>query len=714
MLCDDCAEMSISESGRHKTSEGIVPRENFSPSVRHGTSEGIVPQENTSTSVRHDTSDGIVPRENTAASVRRETSNGIVPRENSSTNIRRETSEEIDPRENISTNVRRETSEEIVPREMPDLSARDADVQMKTMYDRRVFMYNRLKKQMDSVERLLQLTNVEMVNQEMVNLDQMLNGLVEMNMQYVTLLSSEEAEAAMTWMSSVDDEVFAMKRRVCEWMQWQERDNYSDRKSRTSRSSSRTSRSSRSRSSGNSAQSQAIHNKAKLAGLKAKLAIAEENVQKDIERKIARMRRVEGEKIESSLRDLREQIVECEAAEHVYNEVGCVPKSTEEKFLPALPSDQSRTRFDVKDNPLAESSSRHSSDHTDLSKLNEAMVDMLNLHAAPNADIDVFNGDPLEFHYFRALFRDVVENKVSDQRGRLMRLIKYTSGEPKELIKGFVHSDSRHCFDEAMSTLADEYGNPSRISSAYLKELRNWPLIKHGDSRAYRSFCHFLKRCNVLKTQGQLCVLDSVDSIRSVVGKFPSQVQESWNRKSLNIKTKQCRESDFSDLVKFVEEQNRLVNNPEYSREAFFETKTGVAKVKSFLVGHPKAHCYFCDSNHPLEICQDFAQLNLEDRQKFVKERRLCFGCLNPTNPKHFSKICEQRMVCEICDGGHPTLLHEEAAQHVSVAHTEASGTCGNVVNLSVVPVKIWHEDDPSNVRSVYALLDECSQGNIH
>ena len=59
------------------------------------------------------------------------------------------------------------------------------------------------------------------------------------------------------------------------------------------------------------------------------------------------------------------------------------------------------------------------------------MISMMELQSAPTVKLDVFAGDPLEYSYFKASFRDVVEKTIPDQKGKLTRLIQYTSGEPK-------------------------------------------------------------------------------------------------------------------------------------------------------------------------------------------------------------------------------------------------------------------------------------------
>ena len=46
------------------------------------------------------------------------------------------------------------------------------------------------------------------------------------------------------------------------------------------------------------------------------------------------------------------------------------------------------------------------------------------LTAAPKVDMEPFDGNTLNYHYFIVLFKEVVESKIDDIRGRLTRLIK--------------------------------------------------------------------------------------------------------------------------------------------------------------------------------------------------------------------------------------------------------------------------------------------------
>ena len=61
------------------------------------------------------------------------------------------------------------------------------------------------------------------------------------------------------------------------------------------------------------------------------------------------------------------------------------------------------------------------------------MSKLLRQQAAP--DVDIFNGDPVDYHYFIAVLDEVIEKKIDDPWGRLTRLIKYTDSQPNEMIK---------------------------------------------------------------------------------------------------------------------------------------------------------------------------------------------------------------------------------------------------------------------------------------
>ena len=71
--------------------------------------------------------------------------------------------------------------------------------------------------------------------------------------------------------------------------------------------------------------------------------------------------------------------------------------------------------------------------------VSEMICKLLKYQGAPEVEIDKFNGNQLGCQYFVSMFNQVVEKKVIDQTGRLTRLLKFTGGEAKELVKHCIH-----------------------------------------------------------------------------------------------------------------------------------------------------------------------------------------------------------------------------------------------------------------------------------
>ena len=55
---------------------------------------------------------------------------------------------------------------------------------------------------------------------------------------------------------------------------------------------------------------------------------------------------------------------------------------------------------------------------TDTS-VSDILCKMMKQQSAPEININVFDGNPLNFHYFMAVFKEAVEKKIEYARGRL-------------------------------------------------------------------------------------------------------------------------------------------------------------------------------------------------------------------------------------------------------------------------------------------------------
>ena len=106
--------------------------------------------------------------------------------------------------------------------------------------------------------------------------------------------------------------------------------------------------------------------------------------------------------------------------------------------------------------------------------------------SAPDVRMEEFDGNPLNFNYFRSIFRETVEKKIDDPHGRLTQVIKYTCGEARELVKNFIHDRPDVGYTNAMNLLEKQYGDPHRLLASYRREIKQMSKINTGDAVAFR------------------------------------------------------------------------------------------------------------------------------------------------------------------------------------------------------------------------------------
>ena len=368
-------------------------------------------------------------------------------------------------------------------------------------------------------------------------------------------------------------------------------------------------------------------------------------------------------------------------------------------------------------------------EYTESSKpqLLSTISELLKMQSAPDVSIDTFNGDPLEFKYFMTTFEEVIESKIDDARGRLTRLIQYTSGEAKDLVKGCVYLEPKDGFKKAKELLSKRFGDPQRVLAAYRKELRLWKSIKPNDSVALRNLFTFLVKTSDIITGH----FDSSDNICIVVSKLPGSLRDRWNRKVYQIRSSMYREPNFNDLVKFIETETIIATDPLYSKEALTEvagTKSSGEESKQKTVRTFVAilKCAYCEKKHDIDKCFAFKALELKDRGKWLLKQRLCFGCYRKG---HLVRDCNKPRTCDICKSKHPTLLHgykssenksapsapedksaTEVIKETQPLKCNLNELCTDFISLCLIPVNVRFNNETV---LTYALLDNCSQGTF-
>ena len=269
-------------------------------------------------------------------------------------------------------------------------------------------------------------------------------------------------------------------------------------------------------------------------------------------------------------------------------------------------------------------------------ELSQMMCNLLRHQSAPNVEIEIFTGNPLDYHYFMSVFKEVVEYKIDDPRGRLVRLLKYTEGEARETIKHCIQQPVDIGYDRAKLLLEQYYGDPHRILAAYRKEVKSWPLLKPGDTSSYRKFYNFLIKCESIMSQQQWNSLNSPDILCTLTSKLPGNTRDKWNRKVLSIRRHRAEDPELADFIDFINDKTLLASDPRFSREALKvyvekEKKSHLKKMKSYASNTTdkvqeekdaiKEKCPVYEDKHDLDNYKQFSSMAVDARSKMLREK---------------------------------------------------------------------------------------------
>ena len=602
------------------------------------------------------------------------------------------------------------------------------------------------------------IVNREATNREVFNLDKLKAEQDEVLDRYLPLLLEDEQGQLNERHAMIDNHIFETRSKASEWLRLERTDDarsvssrassrahsrhsqqsnrsnksHSSVKSHASSKSNASLKSNASRKSNRSVKSNASarsENEIKIAGLLAE----EEAVKKAIDAELEQlecMKRLKQASKEVQLTRIQEKLVKAKTLDEVLSQRGRDVRSevdaNEDKKDTVNSLSQHKRRdtshtadvagwlaqTSIKTKKKDQSMANVSDSNSESSLLADAMIKLAGLHSAPRVDLDIFMGDPLEYRYFRTTFTDVVERNVKDQRGRLNRLLKYTDGEAKDLIKHCIDEDNDVCFDKDIELFESWYGNPHLVARSYIKELRQWPSIPSNNASALKKLHRFLLKGLTHLRDGRLNELGSDSIIRGILGKIGTSAQEQWLKQVVRARQRKGKEKGFEDLVSYVEYLCLLASDPSYSQDVFREDKEMNTCLKSFATQVQFAKCPLCNGTHSLDECLRFIDMTVEERIKLIFHQKLCLTCFDKISDDHVAKTCKKKQICKICKDKHPTTLHGHNCKTLkSLSVYQAGESVQQNISMSIVPVRISHQNNPLLEMIVYALLDENSQG---
>src|SRR5215469_7355147 len=195
-------------------------------------------------------------------------------------------------------------------------------------------------------------------------------------------------------------------------------------------------------------------------------------------------------------------------------------------------------------------------------ELNKKLANNNTNSTLPPVEPVVFDGDHTKYKAFLISFKTNIEVKCSSEMHKLNYLMKYTKGEPHDIVSSCIHLDEDKCYIKAKEMLQKQYGNSNRIAQSFLKKLKDWKVITTEDRVKINELYFYLNQIkNNMQTMSVLNQLNSHTEILNIVKKLPMFLQRRWKQRAYEI-YKRNEQVAFIHLVEFMEEQSEMVSIP--------------------------------------------------------------------------------------------------------------------------------------------------------
>nr|XP_055041009.1 uncharacterized protein LOC129428127 [Misgurnus anguillicaudatus] len=380
--------------------------------------------------------------------------------------------------------------------------------------------------------------------------------------------------------------------------------------------------------------------------------------------------------------------------------------------------------------------------NADVSYLAQAVQDSMMLNRLPMPEPTIFSGDPIHFVEWKTSFQLLIDKRQISPADKLYYLKRYVTGPARKTLEGIFYRNDEEAYQDAWKRLQDRYGQPFIIQRAFREKLTSWPRIQTKDAEGLRNFSDFLNACtDAMPHVKGLDILNDCEENRKLVCKLPDWAAARWNRQATQALSETQNFPTFHDFARFVSAEAEIACNPITSYSALHASEANKERPNPKLV-RSKANvfhtkmvtqhenprlsikvikpCLFCQSEeHRIHDCSKFSVRSLEERRQFIKENKLCYGCLKPG---HSARECRYRHTCNTCRRRHPTCLHDDTfvmRSRSSPSHASENGPervvttslsvesgCTSTITSMIVPVWLSSQRDPVSEKLVYALLD--------
>ncbi|WP_253302436.1 DUF1759 domain-containing protein [Wolbachia endosymbiont of Psylliodes chrysocephala] len=327
-----------------------------------------------------------------------------------------------------------------------------------------------------------------------------------------------------------------------------------------------------------------------------------------------------------------------------------------------------------------------------------------------------FDGNPADWLVFISEFNETSKLCHYSDSENLVRLRKCLKGEARESVKMLLISHLN--VSEIIDTLENNYGRPQYIIKYMIEQVKSTPPIKDYKPESIVKFSNSV--CNLVTAIKHLkndVYLKNPLLLDEFVNFLTISLRRDWSLHAIRLKEPTLL--DFSIWLKNLGKASGLLCTPNFKNDYCNPSK----KSESVLLTDDrkkliKDKCRCCGNiKHPLQKCQKFQEMNVDNRWLYVSKNKLCISCLKPN---HHLNSCFLKKKCGTnnCQLKHTPLLHKDSEIGVEVNILQQNPETETIepiqihqqkysqIILRTIPVEI---EGPKGKKIIYALLDEGS-----
>ena len=119
-----------------------------------------------------------------------------------------------------------------------------------------------------------------------------------------------------------------------------------------------------------------------------------------------------------------------------------------------------------------------------IERLPKQQQEAINALTLPQPELQTFGGDPTEYYDFIRAFEHLIERKIQGSSVRLYDLVQYTTSQVRDLVRSCLAMPETTGYAKARELLAERYGQPYHIATAFVERVTNGPQIPNEDAGA--------------------------------------------------------------------------------------------------------------------------------------------------------------------------------------------------------------------------------------